>query len=305
MPGDEDERDWPLTAMPLIVGAGEWAQLERGLIQRAELFEHLAADVYGPRRLVEEGHLPAPVIAGSPFFARSMLGRMPREGHFVQVYAADLARGPRGQWRVLQDRVRLATGIGYALENRLAMTRTSEGLLADGTVCRHADFFARMRDGMAAACRREAPRIALLTPGRFNQTYAEQAHLARYLGFPLVEGRDLSVLEDRLYVGTIAGPKRVDALWRWIDTQALDPLTFDARSRLGVAGLFDAWDAGGVEMINWPGAEVFETPAFAAFLPRLCRLLTGRSRCCPPSPHGGAGRAQRRRPWPSGSTNWR
>ena len=283
VPGDDDERDWPLTAMPLIVGADEWAQVERGLVQRAELLEHLAADIYGPRRLVAEGHLPAAVIAGSPFFARKMLdrgapgdnARPARRGHFIQLYSVDLARGPRGQWRVLQDRVRIATGIGYALENRLAMTRTTDGLLANGTVRRLADFFSQMRDGMAASCQREAPRIALMTPGRFNQTYPEQAHLARYLGFPLVEGRDLSVLDERLYVGTIAGPKRVDAVWRWIDTNALDPLSFDAKSALGVPGLFEAWDGNGVEMTNWPGAEVLESPAFAAFMPRLCRVLTG------------------------------
>ncbi|MCT2400251.1 circularly permuted type 2 ATP-grasp protein [Novosphingobium mangrovi (ex Huang et al. 2023)] len=271
--GDEDERAWPLTVMPLVIGAAEWAEVERGLIQRATLLERLAADIYGPQRVVREGHLPAAVIAGSPFFARQMVGHTPRRGHFIHVYSVDLARGSRGQWRVLQDRVRIASGVGYALENRLAMSRTAGPLLVDNHARRLADFFARMRDGMAAACNREQPRIALLTPGRFNQTYAEQAHLARYLGLPLVEGRDLSVIDDRLYVGTIGGPKRVDAVWRWINTVSLDPLSFDAKSQLGVSNLFDAWSAGGVEMVNWPGAEVLESSAFAAFLPRLCRVL--------------------------------
>ncbi|MCJ2185562.1 circularly permuted type 2 ATP-grasp protein [Novosphingobium beihaiensis] len=273
--GDEEERGWPLTAMPLIIGAGEWAEVERGLIQRANLLERLAGDVYGPQRVVKEGHLPAAVVAGSPFFARKMLDGRPRNGHFIQVYSADLARGPRGQWRVLRDRVRIASGVGYALENRLAMLRAAGHVLADNHVRRVTDFFAQMRDGMAAACGRDGPRIALLTPGRFNQTYAEQAHLARYLGLPLVEGRDLSVIDDRLYVGTIAGPKRVDAVWRWINTTSLDPLSFDAKSQLGVARLFDAWASGGVEMVNWPGAEVLETPAFSAFMPRLFKVLLG------------------------------
>lgn len=279
--GEEEERAWPLNAMPVVIGAGEWEVIERGLIQRAELFEHLAADIYSDQRMVREGHLPAAVIAGSPFFARKMLDPARRLGaeqahpHFIQVYSADLARGPRGQWRVLQDRVRIASGIGYALENRLAMTRLAGHLLADQQVRRIVDFFAVMREGMIAACGREAPRIALLTPGRFNQTYAEQAHLARYLGFPLVEGRDLSVVEDRLWVGTIAGPKRVDSIWRWINTTSLDPLAFDARSQLGVANLFEAWARGGVGMINWPGTEVLESPAFAAFMPRLCKVVLG------------------------------
>ncbi|MGF7154555.1 circularly permuted type 2 ATP-grasp protein [Novosphingobium gossypii] len=279
--GDEDERAWPLNAMPLIVGAQEWAQVERGLIQRAELMESIAADIYGPQTLVAQGHLPAAVVAGSPFFARRMMGRSPENGCFVHVYAADLARGPRGQWRVLQDRVRVAGGMGYALENRLAMSRAMGNLLADAHARRLAEFFSTMVEGMAAACRRENPRIALMTPGRFNQTYAEQAHLARYLGLPLVEGRDLTVLDEKLYVGTIAGPKRVDAVWRWIDTTALDPLSFDAKSQLGVANLFDAWAGGGVEMVNWPGVEVLESPAFAAFMPRLCRILLGEAPILP------------------------
>ncbi|CDO34120.1 circularly permuted type 2 ATP-grasp protein [Novosphingobium sp. KN65.2] len=273
--GDEDERAWPLNVMPLIISADEWAKVERGLVQRATLMEQLAADIYGPQRLVREGHLPAGVIAGSPFFARKMMAMGPRQGRFIHVYSADLARGPKGQWRILNDRVRIASGVGYALENRLAMGRTTDNLMVETRVRRLADFFAHMREGMAAACNRDHPRVALLTPGRFNQTYAEQAHLARYLGFPLVEGRDLSVLDQRLYVGTIAGPKRVDAVWRWINTNSLDPLTFDAKSQIGVANLYDAWDAGGVEMVNWPGAEVLESPAFAAFMPRLCRVLLG------------------------------
>lgn len=279
--GDQDERSWPVTPLPLIIGADEWAGVERGLIQRATLFERLARDIYGPQTLVAQGHLPAAVVAGSPFFARKMLGRSPDSGHFIHVYAADLARGPKGQWRVLNDRVRLATGVGYALENRLAMTRTTDALLAENNVRRLADFFAALREGIAADCRRERPRIALLTPGRFNQTYAEQAHLARYLGLPLVEGRDLSVQDDKLYVGTITGPRRVDAVWRWLNTNALDPLTFDAKSQLGVANMFEAWAAGNLEIANWPGVEVLESPAFNAFMPRLCRVLLGEAPILP------------------------
>jgi len=271
--GDQEERAWPITPMPLVVSGEEWAQVERGLIQRANLLEALATDIYGEQSVVAQGHLPAAVIAGSPFFARRMLGRGPPMGHYIHVYAADLARGPGGQWRVLNDRVRLATGIGYALENRLAMSRTTGTLLGELNVRRVADFFARLREGMGADSRRDRPRIALLTPGRFNQTYPEQAHLARYLGLPLVEGRDLSVQDDKLFVRTIAGPKRIDAIWRWVNTNALDPLAFDARSQIGVANLFEAWSAGQLELVNCPGVEVLESPAFSAFLPRLCGVL--------------------------------
>lgn len=273
--GEPDERPWPLTPMPLIVDAAEWAGVEAGLVQRARLMEAVARDIYGPQRLVSEGHLPAAVVTGSPYFARAMGGHGGRDGHAVQVYAVDLARGPGGQWRVLADRLRLANGIGYVLENRLALSQVAGGLLAGIGARRLAPFLAALREGLAAGCQREEPRIALLTPGRFNQSYPEQAHLARTLGFPLVEGRDLTVIDERLYIRTIAGPKRVDGLWRWIDTNALDPMTFDAQSSLGVPGLFDAWARGGLALANWPGVDMLEAPAFAAFMPRLCEVLLG------------------------------
>lgn len=273
--GDAEERAWPLTPVPLLVGADEWADVERGLIQRARLLEAVAADIYGPQRLVENGHLPAALVTGSRYFARNMVGLTPRGGHYIHVYAVDLARGPHGQWRVLGDRLRLANGIGYALENRLALSRGTGSLLSDIRARRLASFFSELRGGIARDCQRENPRIALLTPGRFNQSYPEQAHLARYLGFPLVEGRDLTVSDDRLYVRTIAGPKRIDAVWRWIDTTALDPLNFDSRSAIGVPDLFDAWARGGLEMANRPGVEVLEAPALAAFTPRLFQVLLG------------------------------
>lgn len=273
--GDADERAWPLTPMPLIIGASEWQEVERGLLQRAQLLEAIAADLYGPQQLVRDGHIPAALVTGSRYFARDMMTRKPPVGPYLQVYAVDLARGPRGQWRVLADRVRLSNGIGYALENRLAFSRSTGSLLSDIHARRLAQFFTELRGGIARQCQRETPRIALLTPGRFNQSYPEQAHLSRYLGFPLVEGRDLSVSDDRLYVRTIAGPKRVDAIWRWIDTQAMDPLRFDARSAIGVPDMFDAWARGGLAMTNWPGVEVLESRAFAAFMPRLCVHMLG------------------------------
>ena len=279
--GDADERIWPLTPMPLIVGAEEWATVEAGLIQRVTLLERLAADIYGPQNLVKDGHLPAALIAGSPWFARRMIGLPAKAGHFLHVYAADLARGPGGQWRVLGDRLRLANGIGYALENRLAISRSTGTLLGDINARRLASFFADLRAGFAADCQRERPRIALLTPGRHNQSYPEQAHLARYLGLPLVEGRDLVVSDDKLYVRTIAGPKRIDAVWRWIDTNALDPLSFDSRSQLGVPDLACAWSRGGLEMVNWPGVEVLESRALSAFLPRLFGQILGQDPILP------------------------
>lgn len=279
--GEPDERAWPLSPVPLLLPAAAWRRIERGLAQRAALLEAVIADVYGPRRLVAEGHLPAAVIAGSHDYWRLMEGQRPRRGRYLQFYAADLAMGPDGEWRVLADHVRAPTGAGYALENRLAMARATGDLLGRLNVRRLAPFFATFRQGLAAVCARADPRIALLTPGRFNPSYPEQAHLARYLGLLLVEGDDLIVQGERLFVRTIEGIKRIDALWRRMDARFLDPLAFDSRSRIGVPDLFEAITRGDLVVANWPGVGVVESQAFAAFLPRLARALTGEDLALP------------------------
>lgn len=271
--GEADERSWPLSPMPLLIGAREWDGIARGLIQRASLLERVIGDIYGAQDLIRNGHLPAALVAGSPYFMRGMVGVTPVRGHHIHVYAVDLARGPGGEWRVLADRLRLPTGIGYALENRLAFSRAAGTLLSDVNCRRLAGFFAQLRQGIAADSPRDEPRIALLTPGRFNQSYPEQAHLARYLGFPLVEGSDLTVSQDKLYVRTIAGLKRIDALWRWIDSRLIDPISFDSRSQIGVPDLFEACAKGGLTLANSIGAGVVEPAAFSAFMPRLCQTL--------------------------------
>jgi len=274
MTGDEHERPWPLNPMPIFIDADEWEAISAGLIQRAELLEQVIADIYGPQKLVQGGQLPAAVISGSDNFARRLVGRKPTGGHFLHVYAVDLARGPTGEWRVLADRGRFPVGIGYALENRQAIGRATGGLLASVGVRRQGGFFDAFRQGLAASCERADPRMALLTPGRFNQSYPEQALLARHLGFSLVEGRDLTVRDGRLFVRTIAGLKRIDALWRWLNTRDIDPLAFDARSQIGVPNLITAAEQGLV-LANWPGAGVVESRAMPAFLPRLARTLLG------------------------------
>ena len=270
-----DERPWPLSPVPLLIAESEWRGLAAGVAQRANVMEAVLADLYGAGRLVADGHVPAALVTGSPFFLRPLSGLAPPGGYHLQFVAFDLGRGPSGEWRVLTDHLRAPAGAGYALENRLAMARTLGGLQTRLNIERHAPFFAAFREGLAALCRRADPRIALLTPGRLNPSYAEQAHLARYLGFLLVEGADLAALDDRLYVRTIVGLKRVDALWRRLDPRLLDPLAFDSHSTIGVPGVVDAMAAGNVVIANAPGAGLLEAPAFAAFLPRLAKVLTG------------------------------
>ncbi|ODP39737.1 circularly permuted type 2 ATP-grasp protein [Sphingomonas turrisvirgatae] len=273
--GEGEERPWPLSPVPLLIAKGEWDGIAAGVAQRAELLEAVIADCYGEQRLVSGGYIPAALLTGSPFFLRPMMALTPPGGFHLNFVAVDLCRGPTGEWRVLADQLRAPVGAGYALENRLAMARMVGGLQSRLNIERHAPFFAAFREGLAARCRRSDPRIGLLTPGKFNPSYAEQAHLARYLGLLLVEGGDLAVLEDRVYLRTIAGLKRVDALWHRVDPRMVDPLAFDSHSQIGVAGLIDAMAAGEVVIANSPGAGLLEAPAFAAFLPRLCTRLTG------------------------------
>jgi uncharacterized circularly permuted ATP-grasp superfamily protein/uncharacterized alpha-E superfamily protein len=273
--GEGEERPWPLSPVPLLIAKREWEGIARGVAQRAELLEAVIADCYGEQRLVSGGYIPAALVTGSPFFLRPMMALTPPGGFHLNFVAVDLCRGPTGEWRVLADQLRAPVGAGYALENRLAMARMVGGLQSRLNIERHAPFFAAFREGLAARCRRADPRIGLLTPGRFNPSYAEQAHLARYLGLLLVEGGDLAVLDDRVYLRTIAGLKRVDALWHRVDPRMVDPLAFDSHSQIGVPGLIDAMAAGEVVIANSPGAGLLEAPAFAAFLPRLCTRLTG------------------------------
>lgn len=280
MTGDEQERPWPLGPMPILISGAEWEEVTSGLIQRAELLEHVIADLYGEQKLVSDGHIPAAIVSGSNDFARRMVGIRPESGYFISTYAVDLARGPTGEWRVLADRVRFPVGIGYAIQNRQALARATGGLLASIGTRQHSGFFNALRRGIAKPCRRDDPRVALLTPGRFNQSYPEQALLARQLGFSLVEGRDLTVRDGRLFARTIAGLKRIDGLWRWITTRDLDPLNFDARSQIGVPNLIAAASESLV-LTNWPGSGVVESRAMPAFLPRLARSVLGEQLALP------------------------
>jgi uncharacterized circularly permuted ATP-grasp superfamily protein/uncharacterized alpha-E superfamily protein len=273
--GEENERSWPLNPLPLILGEDDWAQIAAGVEQRARLMEALLRDLYGEGALVRDGSLPAAAVTGSPDFIRSMRGVSPPGGRYLQLYAADLGRGPDGRWWVLGDRTQAPSGAGYALENRLVLSRAYPGLYNTMNVERLASFFSEMRNGLAAAADRNEPRICLLTPGPFSETYFEQAHLARYLGFLLVEGEDLVVRDGRAYVRTIAGLKRADVLLRRVDADFLDPLELNAASQLGVPGLMEAIRSGGVAVLNMPGSGLLESKALLGFMPKLCRRLLG------------------------------
>jgi uncharacterized circularly permuted ATP-grasp superfamily protein/uncharacterized alpha-E superfamily protein len=271
--GEEAERSWPLSPAPLIIGPSEWSRIAAGVEQRARLMEALLKDIYGEGTMVAQGVLPAAAVTGSPDFLRAVRGAPAPGGRYMQLYAADLGRGPDGRWWVLGDRAQAPSGAGYELENRLVLSRAYPNLYNAMNVRRLAPFFDALRKGLAASAERADPRICLLTPGPYSETYFEQAHLARYLGFLLVEGDDLIVRDGRVWVRTIAGLKRADVILRRVDADFIDPLELNSASRLGVPGLMEAIRGGGVAVLNMPGAGVIESRALLGFLPGLCRRL--------------------------------
>jgi uncharacterized circularly permuted ATP-grasp superfamily protein/uncharacterized alpha-E superfamily protein len=274
-PGETSDRLWPLSHLPLIIDEADWQQLASGIMQRAQLLEMILRDIYGEGRLIADGALPAAAIAGSGEYLRAVSGIKPPGGRYLHLYAADVGRGPDGRWWVLGDRTQAPSGAGYALENRLVLSRAFAGLYKSMNVERVAPFFEAFRDALRASADRDEPRIGLLTPGSFNETYFEHATLARYLGFLLVEGDDLAVSGDRVHIRTVAGLKRLDVLLRRVDSNWLDPLELNASSHLGVPGLIEVLRKGGVVVANMPGSGVLESRALLGFLPSLCRRLLG------------------------------
>src|SRR6201992_2725199 len=274
-PGETADRSWPLSHLPLLIGEAAWQQLTAGIVQRAQLLEMVLADLYGEGRLIADGAVPAAAIAGSAEYLRPMCGVKPRGGRYRNLYAADVGRGPDGRWWVLGDRTQAPSGAGYALENRLVLSRAFASLYKSMNVERVASFFEAFRDSLRAGADRDEPRIGLLTPGQFSETYFEHATLARYLGFLLVEGDDLAVSGDRIHIRTVAGLKRLDVLLRRVDSNSLDPLELDASSQLGVPGLIDVLRKNGVVVANMPGSGVMEARALLGFLPSLSRRLLG------------------------------
>lgn len=267
------ERPWPLSHIPLLIAPGEWDRLTRGLTQRANLLEAILQDCYGSQRMARDGVLPASLIAGSPEFLRPMVGVKPRGGHHLWFYAADLGRGPDGRWWVLGDRTQAPSGAGYALENRVAMGRALSDVSRRLNVHRLAGFFRAWQQALTAHRGIDAARVGLLSPGPLNETYFEHSYLARYLGFLLVEGEDLTVRRDRLYVRTVTGLKPIDVLWRRLDSVFADPLELNGESRIGVPGLMRTVRAGNVMMANALGSGLVEGRALLGFLPGLCRAL--------------------------------
>ena len=280
------ERLWELDPVPWVIGPAEWAGLEAALTQRARLLNAVLTDVYGPQRLLAEGLLPPELVFAHPGFLRPCHGlSVPNDRH-LHVYAADLTRTPDGHWWVLADRAQSPAGSGYALENRQVLSSILPEVLRDCQVQRLASYFAALRQTLhdMATRHRDNPRIVLMTPGPYHETYFEHVYLARYLGYPLVEGGDLTVRDQRVYLKTLAGLQAVDVILRRLDDAFCDPLELNQTSLLGSAGLVQAVRAGNVSVVNALGSGWLESAALMPFLPVLCRRLLDEELALPSAP---------------------
>jgi uncharacterized circularly permuted ATP-grasp superfamily protein/uncharacterized alpha-E superfamily protein len=271
------DRPWGLDLIPLLIPAEQWRRVCDGLIQRARLLDALVADLYGPARTIQEGLLPPELVWANSGFLRPCHGAIPPDNRWLHLYAADLVRSVDGRYEVLSDRTQAPSGAGYSLENRIVLSRTLPTAFRKCNAERLAPFFAVLRETLAsyATVNSDNPRIVLLTPGPYNETYFEQTFLAKYLGYALVQGSDLTVRDCKVYLKTVGGLQRVDVILRRVDDDYSDPLELYAASYLGVPGLVQAVRQGNVTVANALGTGLLQAPGFLPFLPGLCRQLLG------------------------------
>jgi uncharacterized circularly permuted ATP-grasp superfamily protein/uncharacterized alpha-E superfamily protein len=267
------DRPWPLDPIPFVVAEDEWSLIEQAIRQRATLLNALLADFYGGQRLLRENHFPAELVFRHPGFLRPCCDIHVPRSIYLHNYSADLVRSADGRWRVLADHTQAPSGAGYALENRLVSQRVLPDVFRVSNVRRVADSFQAYREMLRGLVMRqkENPRIVLLTPGPYNETYFEHAFLARYLGYTLVEGGDLTVRDNCVFLKTLGGLLPVDVIIRRQDDSFCDPLELRDDSVLGIPGLVQATRAGNVAVVNALGSGLLESSAPAAFLPALCK----------------------------------
>ena len=268
---------WRLDPVPFPIAPSEFAELERGLCQRARLLESVLADLYGPQSLLADGTVPPALVFANPAFLRACRGSPAPAGRFLQAYGADLIRSPDGQWRVLADRTGGVLGIGYAREGRRLLARVLPELFRSTQVRQLRPFFEAWQDALLQSALPgdgRVPFVALLTPGVTDPHWAEHLALSRDLNCALVETRDLTVRAGALHLRTLLGLQPVDVLLRRLPGDAIDPLELHAPGP-GIAGLLDAARTGKVRILNHPGTALVEAPGLAAILPSLSRRLLG------------------------------
>jgi uncharacterized circularly permuted ATP-grasp superfamily protein len=270
---DAIDRILPFDVIPRVLSAGEWRHIESGVIQRVTALNLLLHDLYHDQKIVKDGVVPRELVLGNANYRPVMQGLDLPHKAYVNVSGTDIVRDERGTFMVLEDNARTPSGVSYVVENRHMMQRGFPDLL-DGIGVRPIDDYGQK---LAAALREVAPqgvaepRIVLLSPGTYNSAYFEHVFLAREMGVPLVEGRDLAVMDDRVYMRTTRGLARVDAIYRRVGDDFLDPEAFAPDSLLGVKGLMRAYKAGNVSLANAVGTGVGDDKAVYAYMPRVIR----------------------------------
>jgi uncharacterized circularly permuted ATP-grasp superfamily protein/uncharacterized alpha-E superfamily protein len=270
--GDRDQsRPWRLDLFPMLLDPAEWSVVERGLTQRTRLLNELLVDLYGAQRVLKEGKLPPGIVYGNPHFLRPCASVPVRDRLHLHFVAFDLARSADGRWWVLSDRTQAPSGAGYTLENRVVSSQCLPELFAEKNVRRLASFFRAFTDRFLSLSNRDQPLAVYLSPDPSKQNYFEHAYLGRYLGFSVVEGTDLTVRDERVYLKTVEGLKPVDLIMRRISAEMCDPLELRTDSLIGVPGLLQAARAGKVTIANALGSGLVESDALLSFLPSLSR----------------------------------
>lgn len=272
---DASSRLWMMDLLPIILKASELIELKKGLNQRFRLLNAIIKDFYGAQRLLKNGIFPAKLLLGNPSFLRPCNNLLPEDQQFLHFYATDLARSSSGDWWVMSDRVDAASGIGYAMENRFISNRVFTNVLDESEVLPIKSFLDSYRESLASLVPEstESPLIVVLTPGPWSETYFEHSYLAKTMGFQLVQGTDLTVRDQKLYLKTIEGLQQVHVVLRRLDSEWCDPLELRDDSLLGIPGLMQVIRNKNVVMSNYPGCAIAESPALLAFLPSMCQAL--------------------------------
>jgi len=270
-------RPWELDPIPQLITAQEWETINAGLVQRAELFDLLLKDIYGPQTLIKNGILPQELIYLHPGFLRSCVNiKLPGTQHLV-LYAADMARGIDGRLWIISDRTQAPSGAGYALENRFAMSSVLPELFSNLNVKRLSPYFDSLQQALTNIAPRNSdnPRVVVLTPGPDNETYFEHSYLAAYLGLTLVQGNDLMVKDNFVWLKTIDGLEKIDVILRRLDDVYCDPLELKSDSLLGVPGLVQVVRKGNVAIANPLGSSIVESAGLVPFLPAVAKHFLG------------------------------
>ena len=277
------DRILPFDCLPRIITASEWRRLEAGVKQRVQALNHFLHDIYHDRRILAAGVIPAALVLGNANYRPEMEGFPIRFGTYVHICGVDLVRDRAGQFCVLEDNARTPSGVSYVIENRHLMRRTFPDLMAGMRLRPVDDYGRRLRAAMGDIAPEgiDDPQIVLLSPGIYNSAYFEHVFLAREMGVPLVEGADLVVQDERVFMRTTSGPRPVHTIYRRISDEFLDPTVFRRDSMLGVPGLIGAWRAGNVTLANAVGTGVADDKAVYAYMPRIIHFYLGEEAILP------------------------